>query len=447
MSNIAPQDLINALTPFWQLPPQTCFDLNTVKTEKVFCDLKAYCTANYETMDAGIFADIPLARALCLVGVPCIGQSHHHASTVTSVATKVHEALTRTTTTKIYLCPLDCADHIEQISFGNAEIREFSASELEELLGYQQFKRLSYYKKCDLNALSEFKWLVVREEVDLHPKISHRAYGFLATGLQRDYGAIKPYYQRYPDAFNLSLFGLLLAPWEEWVTHIEIEWKAFHIKWVHTVENDLFSDQKNIPDADTLTWDYSYYNDENGNEHEMYHPFTLSSFCPQDALALIVNNQLMVDIDTAINNGLINEAARHHFIKAFLSDGIDEFLAHIVVIDACLGEPRELERKLNLTKYEKNLKSTGRLKYRLVGLLEDSSVKASIDTLYRIRSEYVHGRDMADISGADKNLARALARKTLLGIIKMIQHTPKMNKLELLTLLLRKGMNNLTDNT
>ncbi|ECC8734139.1 hypothetical protein [Salmonella bongori] len=162
---------------------------------------------------------------------------------------------------------------------------------------------------------------------------------------------------------------------------------------------------------------------------------------------LVVNNQLMADIDTAINNGLINEAARHHFIKAFLSDGIDEFLAHIVVIDACLGEPRELGKKLNLTKYEKNLKSTGRLKYRLVGLLEDCSVKASIDSLYRIRSEYVHGRDMSEISGLDKNLARVLARKTLLTIIKMVQYTPNLSRLELLTSLLRKGIDSFKDNS
>lgn len=447
MNNTPPQDLINVLTPFWQFPPQTSFDLNTLKKEKVFRNLKAYCIAHYEAMDAGIFADIPLAKALCLLGVPGICQNYNHSSNVTHVATEIHEALSRTTATKIYLCPLDCADHIEPISFGNAEVRKFSANELEVLLGLKQLKRLPCYKKCDLNALSEFEWLVVREEVELHSKISYRAYDFLATGLERDYGAIKPYYQRYPEAFNLSLFGLLLAPWEEWVTHIEVEWKAFHVKWVHIVENDLFSDQKNIPDADTLTWDYRYYNDGDGNEHEVYHPFELSTNPPQDALVLVVNNQLMADIDTAINNGLINEAARHHFIKAFLSDGIDEFLAHIVVIDACLGEPRELGKKLNLTKYEKNLKSTGRLKYRLVGLLEDCSVKASIDSLYRIRSEYVHGRDMSEISGLDKNLARVLARKTLLTIIKMVQYTPNLSRLELLTSLLRKGIDSFKDNS
>lgn len=441
MSNTPPKDLVSALTPFWQLPLHISFDLNTAKKEKVFSDLKAYCITNYEAMDAGIFADIPLTKALCLLDVPCIGQNHNQSSNVTNVATKIHEALCRTTTTKIYLCPLDCADHIEQITFGNAEIRELPASELEIILEEKQFKRLPYYKQCDLNALSKFKWLVVREEVELHPKISHRTYDFLSTSLERDYGAIKPYYQRYPDAFNLSLFGLLLAPWEEWVTHIEIEWKAFHVKWVHTVENDLFSNQKNIPDADTLTWNYSYYNDNDGNEHEIYHPAELPNNCPLGALALVVNNQLMADIGTAINNGLINEAARHHFIKAFLSDGIDEFLAHIVVIDACLGEPHGLEEKLNLTKDEKKLKPTGRLKYRLVGLLDDSSVKASIDTLYRIRSEYVHGRDMAEISGSDKNLARVLARKTLFEIVKMVQRSPKIEKLELLTSLLRKGMN------
>ncbi|HHY0925112.1 TPA: hypothetical protein ACV4JC_000636 [Salmonella enterica] len=444
MSNMPPQDLINVLAPFWQLPPHTCFDLNSVKKEKVFRKLKAYCTGYYEAMDTGIFSDIPLAKALCLAGVPGIGQNHDCSSNIIDVATKLHDELSKTTTTKIYLCPLDCADRIEQIKFGNAEVREFSAGELGVLLGLEQFKRLPYYKKCDLKALSEFKWLVVWEEIELPSKISHRAYSFLSTGLERDYGAIKPYGQRYPEIFNLSFFGLLLAPWEEWVDNIEVEWKAFHVKWVHTIENDLFSDQKNIPDADTLTWGYSYFCDENGNEHEVHHPFILSTGCSRNALSLIVNNQLMADIDTAINNGLINEAARHHFIKAFLSDGIDEFLAHIVVIDACLGEPRELEKKLNLTKYEKNLKSTGRLKFRLVGLLDDSSVKESIDTLYRIRSEYVHGRDMAEISWSDKNLARVLARKTLFEVIKMVQHTPQMNKLELLTLLLRKGRDKLT---
>ncbi|HFE3442939.1 TPA: hypothetical protein ACF3I9_004405 [Klebsiella aerogenes] len=439
MCKIPPKGLVQALSPYWHRQPKTNIDLNDVVKERAFLDLKAYCVANYEKMDGGMFSSHPLATVLCLLGVPFVGKGQSAPNSLLDVATKLDEALTRTQTTRVHLCPLDCADHIEPFQFGNAEIRRFSASELEQLLNVSQYQRLSYYKPSDLEALSRFTWLIVWEQAELALSVSHRNHDFLVKGLQRDYGEIAPYYQRYPKVFNTALFGLLLAPWEEWVTHVEVDWKAFHVKWVHTVESDLLTSPKFIPDADTLSWDYKYYEDD-GKEHEVYAPYEYPSYCSKSELETIVNNQLMININTARVKGLINEAARHHFLKAFLSDGIDEFLAHIVVIDACLGEPRELKGKFNFTKQQNKMGFTKRLECRLAGLLGDAGLIDELDTLYDLRSTYVHGLNMHTISGSQKNRARVLARKTLLEITRIVETNPGITKRDFLVEMLDRGM-------
>lgn len=141
-------------------------------------------------------------------------------------------------------------------------------------------------------------------------------------------------------------------------------------------------------------------------------------------------------LETAVSRGLINAAARHQFVKAFMSDGVDELLAHIVVIDACVGgksENKSLEGPL------KKLGATAQLKYRLAGLLSDASAKEVMDVVYKARSDYVHGNALEKIPGEHILQARSLARRTLNAIITEAGRTPSLTREAFLDQLLRKG--------
>lgn len=438
MANSSPRTLFDALAPFWRMSSLSSF--NNIMKDKHFSALKNYCIAHYSSVLDSMFIDIPLTRALCLAGAPCFAGGNPSTSTITEVAAFLDTELTKTTATKIYLSPLDCASTIASFRFGNAEIRTFTTDELYVILGQQQLERLSWHKKSDLNALAQFTWLMVKDTVAVDPDITRRNYNFLDQDFAHDYGAIKPYYHHYPDAFKHALFVLLLAPWEVWVGEHSVEWRAFLIRWVHTVEDDLLIHPEFIPDADSLTWEPRIYTGAHGETIETNEPLELPLFCQDDEPRKHVHDQLLENTKTAIQNGLINEAAKHHFLKAFLSDGVDEFLAHIVVIDACLGDPEELKEELiNVKVKGKCLPPTAKLKYRLVGLLNDISVKKEIDNLYMLRSKYVHGRDMHIISSQEKKQARSLARRTLFNITEIASSHSDTNKTQLLNTLLTKG--------
>jgi hypothetical protein len=87
------------------------------------------------------------------------------------------------------------------------------------------------------------------------------------------------------------------------------------------------------------------YQDENTGWHEYEAPYEYNYSLTSDQLMPFVDTPVFERLETAITNGLINVAARHQFVKAFRSDGVDEFLAHIVVIDACVGE-KSMNRSL-----------------------------------------------------------------------------------------------------
>lgn len=121
-----------------------------------------------------------------------------------------------------------------------------------------------------------------------------------------------------------------------------------------------------------------------------------------------------------------------------MSDGVDEFLAHIVVIDACVGgksENKSLEGPL------KKLGATAQLKYRLAGLLSDASAWEVMHVLYKARNNYVHGDTLEKIPGEHILQARSLARRTLNAIITDAVRTPSLTRETFLDQLLRRGWN------
>ena len=433
MTATIPDEFIAAFNCVWQLP--SGMDNNTILKSPEFLFLRNTADKLCYAKIKGNLLDPFLLCGLQKLGVPCLFPtgSPLAATDRSETAARCYEALMKRHVHHIYLCPLDCAGDIPQIKTANASIRRFSRRELDELLNSLPQQRQPGYVPADTTGLSQFLWLVVSHDEAQCAEFAERYWFWNAN--KEIPGTVYPYKYHYPEAVEGAIFLLLLAIWEEWQLNEEYHWRPFDIPWVHTLSDDIFWQQPPIPSAASLTLIPYTYQDENTGWHEYEAPYEYNYSLTSDQLMPFVDTPVFERLETAITNGLINVAARHQFVKAFRSDGVDEFLAHIVVIDACVGEKsmnRSLEKEL------KNLGGTGRLKYRLAGLLNDASVTEKLNDLYRVRSNYVHGNTLEKISGEHILQARILARKTLNAIINEAGQSPGLKRDEFLDDVLRR---------
>lgn len=109
-----------------------------------------------------------------------------------------------------------------------------------------------------------------------------------------------------------------------------------------------------------------------------------------------------------------------HFLnRAFLTDGIDEFLAHITVVEAALGLSIDyVAGSRPRLPSGKNPNATARVAVRLSALLGESGVGNDFKRLFDARSNFLHGRNMPPISSKDRKLARQLARRAVVALMK-----------------------------
>ncbi|HCU0429573.1 TPA: hypothetical protein OUE92_001730 [Serratia marcescens] len=436
MTATIPDEFITAFNCVWRLP--VGMDYNAILNSPEFQLLRKTADKLCYAKIKGNLLEPFLLRGLQKLGVPCLflAGSPLAATDSSEAAARCYEALMKRHAHHIYLCPLDCAGEIPQIKTANASIRRFSRSELDELLNSLPQQRQPGYAPADTAGLSQFLWLVVSHDEELRVDFAER-YWF--WNIHKDTpGTVYPYKYHYPKAVEGAIFLLLLAIWEEWQLNEEYHWRPFDIPWVHTLSDDIFFQQPPIPSSASLTWVPCSYQDENKGWHEYEAPLEYNYSLTSDQLMPFVDTPVFKHLETAITNGLINMAARHQFVKAFRSEGVDEFLAHIVVIDACVGEKsvnKALEKEL------KELGGTGRLKHRLAGLLNDASVKEKLHVLYEARSNYVHGNTLEKIPGEHILQARTLARKTLNAIIAEACQSPGLTREEFLDNVLRRGWN------
>jgi hypothetical protein len=109
---------------------------------------------------------------------------------------------------------------------------------------------------------------------------------------------------------------------------------------------------------------------------------------------------------------------QHFLVRAFATDGIDEFLAHITAIEAALGLPVDhVAAKRPRQSRSKNPGATARVAARLSTLLDDPGAGARYGALFDERSSFLHGRAMTDIPNEVRLDARRLARRCVCALI------------------------------
>jgi hypothetical protein len=165
---------------------------------------------------------------------------------------RLDKALRRTDVRRTYLCPLDCADEIPDLTFGPNRVCGVSADELSHA---DRLKRISSAWQFDAKRFASFRWLLIEQRAVLDRKPGARALPMFYINFETDFGEIEPHKRKFDASVEDALFALLLAPWEDWVSYRDVDWRAFRIPWVYSVNDDIFVRPLQPPSADSLSWE------------------------------------------------------------------------------------------------------------------------------------------------------------------------------------------------
>jgi hypothetical protein len=410
-----------AVAALWKLPPPGPKNLFYAPE---FVQLSAACEKLYPNATSVPKLPFALGNALRTLGLPC-GLAPNDAQLAMSpddAAFQLDAGFRQTQSTRVHLCPLDCAADLPPLSFGQNCIRRMSVTELETLVNPKRLRRTNSAWKFDAELFSEFTWLIVKEFVPLNSDPNARAVPVLFTPFDRDYGAIEPHPKLFVPSVETALFALLLAPWEDWVEYCDIDWRGFRVPWIYTVDDDLFRRPGLPPSPETLSWEPHFVTDQYGEEIEIEWPTRLPLRDNSIEASVWLNHKACSEVIRAQQSSLFETPIAHFLVSAFLSKGIDEFLAHITVIEAALG--LHIDYKRPKLPNGKRPSATERVAIRLSTLLGDSATTAEFLRLYDARSKFLHGRTMSTISGQDRLLARRLARRVVVALIKVALAIP-----------------------
>lgn len=441
MDNIEPvadHALLAAMTELWQLNPP---GPDNILVHAAFLRLRETCRA--ADPKAGTMGmSLALSTALRALGLPCHLQHDvaHLALPVKEAAAGLDAALRATHAKRIHLAPLNLAGDLPPISFGQARICKLTAGELRDLIDAPRLQRFDPRGDFDAKRFSEFHWLVVEETVALEQSPAARGLPWLSMRMDQDLGRIEPHQGRFPSAVNDALFFLLLAPWETWSTVPEFEWRGFRIPWVHSVDSDLFVRPTLPPSPDTLSWHERIRSDVYGATHEVEEPIALDL---KDNVASELPNwdqRQWEIVEQARRSALFETPIAHFLLRAFLAEGVDEFLAHITTIEAALGMHADYAKAPGAVKRHKHIRSGDRVRCRVGALLHDGEAADQYERLFDLRSQFLHGRPMNAISTAERVMARSLARRVVQALIQVSQTGSVTSREDFLNDLLDQGV-------
>lgn len=383
-----------------------------------------------------------LDTALRSLGLPCLypPEEQHLAGSVEDAVLALDEAFRATTVKRVHMAPLDVSGEIPEIDFGTCSIKRISKEEFERLIDKERLDRSHRPIQSDLDKLTDFSWMIVQENVKIEQEPNARAAPIFYTGLRVDFGQIEPHKKRFPCAFEDALTALLILPWEDWSTMKDFDWRPFHIPWVHTVDSDIFVRLAPLPSPDTLTWDYDCRERADGIIEEIKVPCTIDIEIDENPIAAGKLNQYLSIIKHHSDNSILDTPVFHFFVSGFLENGIDEFLNHVIAIESILGvrEDHIPSLRRNKTLYAKN-RSTEIICCRVAGLLNEKKASSEYTHLFKLRSEFIHGRKSQIISSNDRVLARSLARKVVKGILDAAGDHPEQCRETFLNNLFCKG--------
>jgi hypothetical protein len=431
-------DLVEAVDALWRRGHTT----GNFYAAPTFVHLRETCQRLYPSRGSKDAMNVALGQAVYALGFRWSETSPARFAVASDIAAvRIDGAFRKTQARLVHLCPLDLGDDIPALCFGPNSIRTFTAMELDDLLDPDGLARKRGGWRFDSQRFCQFSWLVVEEAVPIASDSGARALPEFFFDAIKDFGRIEPHKRHFPAAVEEALFALLTAPWEEVTSYSDYDWRPFHVPWVHTLSDDLFARLPASPDADTLSWEPAFYDDRDGETVEYERPTRLPLADEAVSKTAYLNDATWADLSEVRGSPLFAGPIQHFVIRAFASNGIDEFLAQITVIEAALGLPDDHNprRRPKFSK-SKNPGATARVAARLSALLNDPDAGERYCALFKERSDFLHGQTMKDISSQSRLDARRLARLCVCALIDAAIRVPRPENQDLfLAELLQRG--------
>jgi hypothetical protein len=401
-----------ALAPLWRLPSPQSKDLYR---HPAFVGFKSFCEQSFPTADRGIGFSFALADALRSAGLPCLMSPPALPSSLDEAARNIVKTFEAISVRQCYLCPLDLADALPEMHFGPASVRNYSSDELSQLFDSHRLARYFPGQPLDARRLAEFWWLIVEEQAPVPARAGQRAMPFLYENWNRDFGATDPHAGTHPGPVTDALFGLLLAPWEEWHS-METDWRGFLVPWIHLATDDLFVRPRPVPSADSLSWEDAAYEDCDGETIEYQRPLRIHLDDDAERVLASFDHAWWAKIEAAQATSLFETPVKHFLVRAAFSEGMDQIMAHMTTIEAALGLRSDF--KQGGRPKGKRMAPSGRLAKRVEALLGDHQAGSAYADLFETRSAFVHGRSIQRlVPSKDRTLARGLARRVTVALI------------------------------
>jgi hypothetical protein len=425
----------DAIAQLWRNPPA----VQNARTEGGrFGSLIAACNALNPHLDDKT-GHIPLENALRAIGAPWMSIANFKPlpPSPEEAAQRLAAALVAKRGRRIHLCPLDEADTLPQWKFGPNRIARLAPNDLDMIISPARLLRHNGHWFFDSRRFAQFQWLIVEEEVDLDCRPLVRALPMLGVIAGDIDGRILPHAGKMPGAVEAALFALLLRPWEDVIEHAEFDWRPFRIPWVYTVDDDIFASPAAPPDPTTLRWAPDALTSADGEVIEIERPDVWHLDAAKVREWPDLDDAVWQQLVSARQSDLLTRPVAHFVVRAFLAEGIDEFLAHITAIEAALALPRDHIRPPSGKKRPPNQKdslgqptesrpplsdgkdpgATARLSMRVSKLLGLEPSDPSFRQLYTARSKFLHGATMDYIPENERLAARRFTRKIINALI------------------------------
>jgi hypothetical protein len=323
---------------------------------------------------------------------------------------------------KRYLAPLTTVQFgAESIKFRGFEIRNFSSGDLDQLLGNSVNEVFYPWAKLDLSKLAPYWFIDVYDQsmTSVDPEVYEGSIDARPS--------VRKEFTEFPKAIETALRPLALYDWEpvhKWASFqstsdpaSELGFGWFHFRipfWLEVNENLLVAPPSAtiIPDVEM-----EIVGGEDGPEFEI-------PFC---AVEMDVDNEAtfgtfvswaeerLTRLDPLQEKWPFVEIAIGFLLKGFFSEGLEQLLWHITVLESLFGENKEGNTSL----------IADRLGRALEGDRTKRDIKRAFRALYNFRSEMVHGKEgllEQPIYVGHLREGRQLARSALLWFVRYLEH-------------------------
>lgn len=311
-------------------------------------------------------------------GAPWLGGQTPGA---TETAASLHHAFLRSSVRRTYLVPLDCLlledssgdsrQKVTSVRFGPNEIVRLSLNGLAKRVPVDALARFGARYQFPAEELDGFYWLVTSWTEPAGPLEKRTLHGLFNTSLV-EFGKVKLFRSTYPTPVEDALFVLLLILLKE---PQDTLWRPFHIPWMFSFTDDLFSDPVASPDPSLLT--RTIVGDEY-NEFEVPAQSEIFEFDagPQDALRQRWNDLEAVLAKADSQDANFDPLTRHFFVKALSDYGVDEIISNLSCLEATLRLKQEKKRTM--------------LTQRFRRLVAGKQPTRWLESAYRFRNDYLH---------------------------------------------------------